>query len=262
MPIFAHTQTKINIAVVGFFMPSENEIKEASKSEKNKVLWSDYYKITKTVRTMEGYVVEAFVSDQRFTVVERQRLNIVEGERELQKSEDFIDGYVVQEGKNIGADYLVLGDFDPINMVLSLSLFSVADQKTVDKKNVNLEPVLKENKSPRTLILPATQEMLFRQFPPKILVIKELDGSSKKVKLALVSGGSKYGLKKEQILEVKIKVSEEVDGEKLERLETIAQLVIIDIENENFSKCEVIEGGDKLKTHITSGGKLYCFPKL
>ncbi len=258
-------QEKTSIAVVGFFTPSEQEVAEATRDEKLKIIEfrrTDYSKLLQTVRTAESFVVETIVADQRFVVVERQNFDAIYSERELQKSEDFIEGYIVQQGGNIGADYLIFGDLDPFNLVLSLSLFSVSDQKTIEKKNIDLIPILEDNLLPKNVITPATQEMLFQHFPPKILVVEELDGNSKKVKLALVSGGSKYGLRKGQLLEVKIKTEIEVDGEKLERLETVSLLSIKEVENDNFSKCEVEDGGDRLKSKMQSSEKLYCYPKL
>jgi hypothetical protein len=141
-------------------------------------------------------------------------------------------------------------------------LFSIAEQKTVVKKSVNLEPVLENNKSLRTEIFTATQVVMFKEFPAKILVVKELEGNAKKSKLVLISGGHKYGFNKNQEIEAKIKITEEVEGELLERLETIAILSIKIVENENFSQCEVLEGGEKLKAYLSSNSKLYCYPRI
>ncbi|MBL0288501.1 MAG: hypothetical protein IPQ19_14160 [Bacteroidetes bacterium] len=53
----------------------------------------------------------------RFTVVDRTNLSALKSEKELQKSEDFIDGYVVDQGKSFGAKYVVTGDLQNIGTV-------------------------------------------------------------------------------------------------------------------------------------------------
>ncbi len=264
LPLFLVAQQNPTVAVVDFFLPSQNEIWKAHKPNRFQAYFgsSDYSKVRKIVNTVEGYAAEALVADKRFTVIERQQLNLVKGERELQKSEDFIDGYVVSQGQGIGADYILLGDFNPDEVSLILSIYSVADEKTVDKRIVDLKPVPNSTNSTRTQMIAAMQSMLFKIQPPKILLVRELDGNSRKVKAALISGGAKYGLREKQQLEVKISVMEEVDGQQLERLQSIAELLILKVEDDNFSQCEVVTGGDQLKNHLASGQKLYCYPKL
>jgi len=54
-----------------------------------------------------GIISKVFTGKSRFTVVDRAKLDQVARERNLQKQEDFIDGYIVEQGKSLGAQYLV-----------------------------------------------------------------------------------------------------------------------------------------------------------
>ena len=52
-------------------------------------------------------VTDAFVKTQRFTLVDRAHMNSLMQEKKLQKSEDFIDGRTVAQGRSLGAQYLI-----------------------------------------------------------------------------------------------------------------------------------------------------------
>lgn len=52
-------------------------------------------------------ISNAFASKSRFAVVERASLDAIYKERNLQMREDFIDGTIVEQGKSIGAQYLI-----------------------------------------------------------------------------------------------------------------------------------------------------------
>ena len=51
----------------------------------------------KYVKAIEDKVKEAFYATNRFDIVDRTNLEKIKGEKELQKSEDFIDGKTVQQ---------------------------------------------------------------------------------------------------------------------------------------------------------------------
>jgi curli biogenesis system outer membrane secretion channel CsgG len=69
------------------------------------------------VLELQNQTVQSFSQKSRFTVVDRTNLSALKSEKELQKSEDFIDGYVVDQGKSFGAKYVVTGDLQNIGTV-------------------------------------------------------------------------------------------------------------------------------------------------
>ena len=72
---------------------------------------------TRFVTELQEQTLQAFSQKSRFTVVDRTNTSIINTEKELQKSEDFLSGYVVDQGKSIGAKYIVVGELQNISTV-------------------------------------------------------------------------------------------------------------------------------------------------
>jgi len=72
------------------------------------------FTLSKTVSESDAEAVSKEVSGYivgcgQLTVVNRADLQYINAERELQKGENFIDGKVVQQGANLGAEYMLVG---------------------------------------------------------------------------------------------------------------------------------------------------------
>ncbi|MBK8658053.1 MAG: hypothetical protein IPN22_04065 [Bacteroidetes bacterium] len=57
-------------------------------------------------------ISNVFAGKKRFTVVDRTKLDQLTAERDLQKQEDFLEGFVVEQGKSLGAQYLIQGNIN------------------------------------------------------------------------------------------------------------------------------------------------------
>ncbi|HMJ48367.1 MAG TPA: CsgG/HfaB family protein [Ferruginibacter sp.] len=64
---------------------------------------------------VQSSLSNVFVEKTRFTVVDRAGFNQIAKERNLQKQEDFLNGSVVEQGKSLGAEYLISGNVNQIN---------------------------------------------------------------------------------------------------------------------------------------------------
>ncbi len=64
---------------------------------------------------VEGAIASVFTGKSRFTVVDRTKFDQLAQERNLQKQEDFLDGLVVEQGKSLGAQYLIQGNISQCN---------------------------------------------------------------------------------------------------------------------------------------------------
>jgi len=76
-------------------------------------------------------VVSAIVKSNRFTVVDRTHFDAIFNEENLQKGESFLDGLVVEQGKKLGAEYLITGNL--ISASATPQYKNVVDQQYVDK---------------------------------------------------------------------------------------------------------------------------------
>lgn len=198
----------------------------------------------------QGIVSGQFVRDNRFSVVERGKMTMIEKERELQKSEDFIDGKVVQQGVGIGADYMITGFINFELLVLRLSVYDVTDGRLIGKEEFDLKYEYKL----KSLV---HQRFIQQYFPlPGIRLVKMLEGTNKAESI-LIAAGSKSGLTRKEKLEIKELVYEEIEGESFEREVTLGIAKVYQIENENFTICKVEEGGKIISEKLASGVRLF-----
>jgi len=67
------------------------------------------------ISNVESRLSRVFTEKTRFTVVERSKFEQIKQERNLQKQEDFLNGDVVEQGKSLGAQYLISCGINQIN---------------------------------------------------------------------------------------------------------------------------------------------------
>ncbi len=65
--------------------------------------------------SVEDLLATAFNGKSRFTLVDRTKITQLESEKTLQKNEDFINGYTVQQSKSLGAQYIISTDISQVN---------------------------------------------------------------------------------------------------------------------------------------------------
>ena len=267
LPSLAQADKKTAIAVIDFYLPSVTDIerKRAEKGMDNPYFTSGSpaTDIRARMQKLQGFASTVFGEDNRFVLVERNALNLVQKERELQKSEDFIDGYVVGQGKNIGSDYLLTGDFDVNGIALTLSLFSVTEQSTVAKEVIDMrKPLFGFGAALRDPVVEGARRLSARVFPLLMSVVEATEVKKDKAKALLVAGGLKRGVKKGQALDIKIKDTREADGVAQTYYRTIGQGEVEKVEDDNFSILNVTEGQEDVKKRLDGGQKLYCTFKL
>lgn len=66
------------------------------------------------ISNVQAVISKVFVEKTRFTVVDRTKLDQLAKERNLQKQEDFLNGAVIEQGKSLGAQYLISGNISQI----------------------------------------------------------------------------------------------------------------------------------------------------
>ena len=89
----AQEAKKLNIAIPGFQISNDSRIPK------------------QTVTAIEQNVIDVFVKNKKFVVLERSQLGQLRNETDLQKQETFMDGEgnISDQWKNAGANYLVTG---------------------------------------------------------------------------------------------------------------------------------------------------------
>lgn len=240
------------------------------------------------VNSIQETVINAFVKTKRFSIVDRSKMGAIKEEKELQKSEDFIDGSVVEQGKNLGAAFLITGhvisahgdqmtssDGKSISYkatlsislkVIDISTGQVITSETIEPKaGTNLggmfgiasssasDAVSKSIKKIEDKI----DDFVSRNFPISFSIaeIQEKDSKGNATTI-LLAGGSGFGLKKGDKLKVVELKEIEVNGKKMTRKKEIGEIKITKIEDENFSICSVNAGGDVINSKFVEKAKL------
>jgi TolB-like protein len=248
------------------------------------------------VNSIQETVINAFVKTKRFNIVDRTKMDALKNEKELQKTDDFIDGNVVEQGKNLGATFLVSGhvisaeseqmrsDDGKGNVTISYKAKLAISLKVIDVSTgqvITSETI--EPKSGSTLggmfglgassasdaitksikkIEEKIDDFVGRNFPIyfSIAEIQERD-SKGAATLVLLAGGSGFGLQKGDKLKVVELTEMEVNGKKLTRKKEIGELKITVVEDENFSICSVNTGGELINSKFEAKAKLQVTPK-
>lgn len=227
-----------------------------------------------TTNSIQETVTNGFVKTKRFNIVDRTKMDALRSEKNLQKSEDFIDGNVVQQGVSLGANYLVSGHVVSANAeqmraddgtityktklsinlkVIDVATGQVVSSETIEPKSGNslLGAFGLGASTPEASIAKAIKDIeekvddfVSRNFPISFFIaeIQEKDNKGAAIKL-MIAGGSDFGLSKgDKLKVVEISVME-VGGKKLTRKKEIGELKITKVEDENFSTCSVNSGG-------------------
>jgi TolB-like protein len=248
------------------------------------------------VNSIQETVTNAFVKTKRFNIVDRSKMDALKQEKNLQKSEDFIDGSVIQQGVSLGANYLISGHVisakaesmeakdDKGNItitykaklsiqlkVIDVSTGQVVTSETIEPKAGNslMGAFGLGASTPEKAITKAIKEIeekvddfVGKNFPVsfQIVEIQEKSSGGAAVKV-MIAGGSAFGLKKGDKLKV-VEVSiVEVGGKKLERKKEIGELKISKVEDENFSTCTVGNGGIEINSRFEAKAKILVITK-
>ncbi|HMJ46642.1 MAG TPA: CsgG/HfaB family protein, partial [Ferruginibacter sp.] len=233
-----------------------------------------------TKTAIQDAVADAFLKTKRFSLVEREKMDQLKSEKNLQKNEDFIDGQVIEQSKSLGAQYIVLGNISKAKIeakqnyipyagsitshvseiTFSIRVVDVSTGEIMASNSFNksakgknaFEDALKE-------IKPEIEKFIKENFKLVATVVsveeKNNNGEASKV---LISVGSSADAKVNSEFKV-YEISElVVEGKKLARKKTIGKLTILKIEDENFSLCTIKEGGADIGKKIEAGLKIKC----
>lgn len=248
------------------------------------------------VNSIQETVANAFVKTKRFNIVDRSKMDALKKEKDLQKSEDFIDGNVISQGVSLGADYLISGHVISAKaermdaqsstgqsivtykakLSIDLKVIDVATGQVIASETIQPKGgstlggmIGMSPSSPDVAIAKAIKgiedkidEFVGLNFPANfpIVEIQEKDGKGNATKV-MIAGGSAFNLKKgEKLKVVEISIIE-VNGKKLERKKELGELKITKVEDENFSTCSVSSGGVDINSKFEAKAKLLVITK-
>lgn len=239
-----------------------------------------------TVLAIQESVSNGFVKTKRFNIVDRAKMDALKKEKDLQSTEDFMDGSVVAQSKSLGAEFLVSGmvmnaKADRMTstsedgtvtvtykakLVIQLKVIDVETGQIVTSETI--EPKSGSGlggmmgigaNTPEKAISKAMKdiegdidEFVAKSFPITASIV---EASAKTIMIAV---GSDNGVQKKDKYKV-VEISEiEVDGKKMVRKKEIGLIVVSSVEDENFSICKIKTGGSLIMERKEAGAKLKC----
>jgi hypothetical protein len=248
------------------------------------------------INSIQETVTNGFVKTKRFNIVDRSKMDALKKERNLQKSEDFIDGSVIEQGISLGANFLISGHIISaqasemrsddgkgnitvtykaklmiVLKVIDVATGQVVTSETIEPKTGNslLGAMGIGASSPQAAISKAinaiedkVDEFVGKNFPQSFSIaeIQEKDGKGNATKI-LIAGGTAFGLNKGDKLKVVELMEMEVNGKKIQRKKEIGELKVTKVEDENFSICSVSSGGIDINSKFEAKAKLQIITK-
>ncbi|MDG1714558.1 CsgG/HfaB family protein [Lacinutrix sp.] len=246
----------------------------------------------KYVKAIEDKVKEAFYATNRFDIVDRTNLRKLKAEKELQKSEDFIDGKTVQQSSLEGAEQIVTGSISQVDIVkntidnsdsydckisFSLQVIDIATGQVLASELIRPKQsfigglgstlVGGDNTPEKAFFnsLKGTQKAIDKfvgkHFPVTTLIIEITEASSNKAKSILINTGNLNGAKNKQEFTVFELINKKVGGKTLIRKKELGQIKITKVEGDEISEAKVVKGGEAIFTKFNSGAKIECHSK-
>jgi hypothetical protein len=242
----AFSQKRLGVMSVQGISSSTKKTRSMSAQEK-----SDFLPIVSTM-------VDFYSNDKNFITLDRQNLNLISTEKELQKSEDFMDGYMVSQSKNEGLDYILSGVYDVDTRRLDLRVIDVANEKIVG----TVERILDKNffgiKDLHQQVIIMLLELNAKCFDNSIPLVRVTKSRGSKAKEALIAGGKDQKIRNEYIFEIFEVIEENINGKLLKRQSVIGKAIVIKVEDDNFSIVEIDKGNEEIMTAINEKKKLFC----
>lgn len=211
-------------------------------------------------RAIPAYCVDYFSNNVDFVTIDRKNFQLIENEREIQKSESFMDGYVVGQGKSEGVDLICQSVFDVDTYSLIIKILDVKAEKVLCSSDKKMDKNLFGIKDLKQQVTAMLLEISSKCFENEIPVVRVLEAKGKKAKKVLIAAGSNLRLRSGYKIEIYELVNEKIGNKTITRKNTVSSGEISKVEDENFSVLEIFEGNEKLLELLNTNTPLFCKP--
>ncbi|WP_156825853.1 hypothetical protein [Lewinella cohaerens] len=209
-------------------------------------------------KTLQEAVMSALYADARVQLIAHSEQEAVAAERDLQRDEDFMEGYVVDQWAVQGVEYFLTGYISIGEQKLNLTFLRATDHRPVIQEELSFNAGMWSNANERkALVLTGLQHMLTQLFPAEVQLVKVLKGSKSKARTILIAGGTKQGFRRHQELAVRTTIVENNQGEIRSRSVRIASIVVEEVESEHFSRCVIMSGGREIQEALDNGQEVF-----
>jgi hypothetical protein len=198
-------------------------------------------------------------SRQNIVLIEREKFSKLVEERELQKSDKFIDNQAVEQFKSLGADLILEVGFgssvDKYNTSSMTYTMSLIDVTTSELQGTQTNPWTSGSVAYANVY---ASSFIKEYIPPVVNIVEITDGSKDRADDVLIVGDVASGYGK---MEVYRRRMIEVDGETLPRFEKIGLVALRAAEGEGIYNAKVKEGGKEIFAAMQAGDAVICMEK-
>jgi len=212
--------------------------------------------------SIPDHLVQAYADQPEFVVIDKANYQLIEDERERQKSEDFIDGYVVAQGKSEGIDFLVKPKYLSVNNNVSITVYDVANGEVFCQAQTE---VIKNKTGPEHTAYYIGQlldQLNSECFDIKFHVVRATEVKKGKAKELLIGAGKNHQMREDRILEVFNMKDEKIGDKTIKRANVIGECEITLVEGPDFSLAKVKDGDEEIAAMLDNGATLYCRTKV
>jgi len=213
---------------------------------------------SESIKLVPSYCVNFLANHKKFSIVDRQNISLISNEKELQKSEEFIDGYIVDQGKSEGADFVLKPLYISGEKMLILKVYDVESGTVKCSKERKMDTNILGIKNLEAITETMLHELLFTCFEIKYSFVRPVEVKKDEVKTFLLSMGTKHKVKKEDRVEVFYYVTENIDNEDVSRKVIIGEGQIEEVQDDNFSVVKIKKGGKEISTLLNEKQKISC----
>ena len=273
-----------------------------AQSGKTSIALLDFTKATGVysdqVTTIQEATTQGFIKAKRFILVDRSKVDAINRERDLQKSEEFImSDYTIEQRSAIGAQFFVQGNVTnwsetsknvkfensqgevkysmryEANLSVSIRVIDVstsvagaATTITGSSSSGGFFLGMAQKGSAKTALNGALQNLtkevdkwIGKEFPAQFAIVEiTKSNDSKGAMEVLIAGGSGTGLVKGEKLIVMYETIINVGGVDKKRIQEVGKLKIKDLDGEDFSICKVVNGGPGIQQKVSANDKVYA----
>ncbi len=223
-------------------------------------------------------VVQVVTNTKRVTVVDRTSYDKIKKELEFQKTEAFLDSKnTVKQEVALAAQNMIVGHIVKMSIysmknsdgsingykssvAFTIKVNDVETGKTTEAKSfqTDVSPLMLSPESAVTEALKSIEkdltEYFTKAFPLKTKIIKIITTKKESAAVVLIVGGKTFGFKEgDKLIVEKIEM---LDGKPYPT--QIGELKITNMAGEDFSECNVSDGGKEILSRFNAAEKITC----
>jgi len=249
-PIFAQEEIRLGITKTDV---SQFELKTSTFEVLLQIDLSQPNALT----TISDKLVSAYTNDPGFKVIDFRAYDLVSAERERQKSEEFIDGYIVEQGKSEGANFILSPIYLAADNEINVRVFDVANGHLICNAST---PIIKGKTGAEytryytALLIQQLNNRCFNVQYPVVRTLKEKGGEAKEI---LVAYGQAAQAREKQVIGIYVHRVEIVNGTEVERQVQLGEGIVEIVEDDNFSTVSIRKGGAEILAELSQANTVF-----